>query len=345
MFQTGVSDWAAYRNIPNVAEVDLQDVLHSSPAGLDAVHDRALIALRQAHANGHPFVILRHGYTPKSIAAASVSSTVRKLIRSSESTPYVVKHKSVQFPNALVAAIRGTEDETLDDGDMESPDDIAADAEKQNEPKTPPLRRKRDKAAFDPIEFGKRLRWARQSAEIGLDEAAALMGMGEDEFASYESGKALPNPDTIIAFADITAVSTDYLLGRVEDGLGDREDLKVGVQMHATRKMLQRLIESHQQAMADYAIALHSQKAQINDDAEKLVKRAKGLIEAFRTMRRLNPQFDDEIRNGARLQAEIDGLEIELTGLEIYAEQAARAKKMADLENLLSENPKLLQGK
>jgi len=71
---------------------------------LSRAHQIALDGLKQAQKEGYDYLLLVHGHgSPGQTTPASI---VRKLIRSKESTPYVIKLRSKKYDDVLLAAIR-----------------------------------------------------------------------------------------------------------------------------------------------------------------------------------------------------------------------------------------------
>ena len=76
---------------------------------MQAVWDRALSALVEAQRSGKKYVLLTHGSTTSRIGKMTARSQVRKLLRSKEATPYVIRRESIQHDSVFVAAIRPLE--------------------------------------------------------------------------------------------------------------------------------------------------------------------------------------------------------------------------------------------
>ncbi len=95
MFKTGSGNGTQYRQLPCYIEVDF----HRSEYGrreisyceaMDEVYSDALEALRDAHQQGRRYVIFTHGYSTSRRGETTARSQVRKLMRSSDATPYIV---------------------------------------------------------------------------------------------------------------------------------------------------------------------------------------------------------------------------------------------------------------
>ena len=74
------------------------------------VYETALNALKKAQREGYEYVLFTHGSSTSRPGTTTSRSMVRGLMRSKESTPYVVKSKCVQHETVFLAAIRRTKE-------------------------------------------------------------------------------------------------------------------------------------------------------------------------------------------------------------------------------------------
>ncbi len=112
MFKQGSGNWTKYRDLPGThIEVDF----HYSDDGprecsyqeaMGEVYDVALSNIREAYENGMEHVIFIHGWSTSRRGNTTARSIVRRLMRSKESTPYIIKAHSIQHETVFVAAIR-----------------------------------------------------------------------------------------------------------------------------------------------------------------------------------------------------------------------------------------------
>lgn len=65
--------------------------------------------------------------------------------------------------------------------------------------------------------FGERLRTLREKRGWTQQDLADRLNISRNTVAGYESKGKIPREDTLISIADIFGVSTDYLLGRIDD--------------------------------------------------------------------------------------------------------------------------------
>lgn len=112
MFKKHVGDWTALRQLPGkLLEFDLHrstgepcDIPYEDR--MKAVHDDTLEALQVAQAAGVDWLLITHGYSTSRGNNTTSQSIVRKLMRSKQSTPYVVKTESIQAGTVFAACIR-----------------------------------------------------------------------------------------------------------------------------------------------------------------------------------------------------------------------------------------------
>ena len=120
VFLKGTGDWTKYRELTNLMEVDF----HYSDYGskmvgilvpsdyepyhvrMDNVYNIAFSALEEAQQKGFDWVLFTHGGSTSRPGRITARSVVRGLMRSKESTPYIVRSKSIQHETVFLAAVR-----------------------------------------------------------------------------------------------------------------------------------------------------------------------------------------------------------------------------------------------
>jgi transcriptional regulator with XRE-family HTH domain len=70
--------------------------------------------------------------------------------------------------------------------------------------------------------FGERLKELRKSKNLTQEKLAEQLSVNRDALAKWETDRAFPDVNIIKELADFFEVTTDYLLGRKEDGLAAR---------------------------------------------------------------------------------------------------------------------------
>lgn len=62
--------------------------------------------------------------------------------------------------------------------------------------------------------IGSIVRELRERKGLTQKQLAKMIGISSGCLSKYETGKTLPDPDTLIKFADVFNVSVDYIIGR-----------------------------------------------------------------------------------------------------------------------------------
>ena len=65
--------------------------------------------------------------------------------------------------------------------------------------------------------LGKRLKTARNNAKLTQVDVAAYLNIIRQTYSAYETGRSTPNPETLNMLSKLYDVSTDWLLGNVDD--------------------------------------------------------------------------------------------------------------------------------
>ena len=95
--------------------------------------------------------------------------------------------------------------------------------------------------------FSQRLRAARKLRELNQGELARLAGLQDSAVSHFETGSRKPSFDNLKRLADALKVTTDYLLGRVDDPSGlagaDRIHRHLGQLKGSDRKTAEDMIE------------------------------------------------------------------------------------------------------
>jgi hypothetical protein len=111
MFKKESGDWTKYRQLKPSREVDF----HYSEYGrreipyeeaMQKVTTDALEALKDTYQSGIHCVIFTHGSSTSRPGKTTARSQVRKLMRSSAATPYIIRSDCIQHESVFVAVIR-----------------------------------------------------------------------------------------------------------------------------------------------------------------------------------------------------------------------------------------------
>jgi len=95
--------------------------------------------------------------------------------------------------------------------------------------------------------FSQRLRAARKMRDLNQGELARRAGLQDSAVSHFETGTRKPSFDNLKRLADALDVTTDYLLGRVDDPAGlagaDRIHRHLGQLKGSDRKTAEDMIE------------------------------------------------------------------------------------------------------
>jgi len=110
MFKRESGNWVEYRELPDLMHVDFHyessETLGSYWENMEDVAKKTLRALMRAQEEGNQYVLFGHGHSTSRIGKVTARSQVRKVMRSKEATPYIVRSRCIQHYSVFVAAIR-----------------------------------------------------------------------------------------------------------------------------------------------------------------------------------------------------------------------------------------------
>jgi hypothetical protein len=115
MFLKETGDWRRFRTLEKgMPEVDFHPGGWGEETGeftdfhskMDRVFERALEGLQQAQLAGNSYVLFTHRKSTSRSGRTSARSVVRKLMRSKEATPYLIRKDCIQHESVFVACIR-----------------------------------------------------------------------------------------------------------------------------------------------------------------------------------------------------------------------------------------------
>ena len=112
MFKKYEGDWQKLKSLPGLLEVDFHFGKGEPGSFSNNMAEVASIvekALRDAQECGFQFVMFRHGHSTSGPFKTSARSIVRGIMRSKESTPFIIKSQSIQHSSVFVAALRPKE--------------------------------------------------------------------------------------------------------------------------------------------------------------------------------------------------------------------------------------------
>ncbi len=103
-------NWVDYRKLPNLMELDFH---HETPRytvdynqAMYECGQCVISALKHAYDNGYDHILFRHGSSTSRRGVTTQRSVVRSIMRSKQSTPFIIRSKCIQHYSVFVAAIR-----------------------------------------------------------------------------------------------------------------------------------------------------------------------------------------------------------------------------------------------
>jgi hypothetical protein len=107
-------DWKNYRarfSLRPEDEIDFhherrRDLHVSYEDAMSEVEETVLAALRRAFERGRPYLMFRHGWSTSRQGQMTARSVVRRVMRSKEATPYIVRRECIQHYSVFVAKIK-----------------------------------------------------------------------------------------------------------------------------------------------------------------------------------------------------------------------------------------------
>ncbi len=86
-----------------------------------------------------------------------------------------------------------------------------------------------------------RIRELREDRDLRQIDVANATGIDQKTLSNYETGKTNPDSFAILRLADFFDVTSDYLLGRTENNLTDRQ--KVITALDSAQRSIQEVIK------------------------------------------------------------------------------------------------------
>lgn len=152
---------------------------------------------------------------------------------------------------------------------------------------------------------GMRLRASRRAAGVSQSQAAEqLHQKGITQISLAEDGQRLPTLLDMVKYADLYAVPLDFLLGRIDDPIAERDEQGQGIIVRAVSHSIGGLFEKFSGAVAAHVSVSLSNYRQDRDDLLDAIEAAEESQIALARVRELNPDFED-LRNGAKLESSL----------------------------------------
>lgn len=151
---------------------------------------------------------------------------------------------------------------------------------------------------------GARAKAARTAAAMKLTDAKSAIGQkGITQLSLMESGDRLPPLLMLIQLADLYCVPLDYLVGRNDDPIADPIENNQGMIMNAVMQAISGCVGTMGKSIGEYtSIAVAGQRRD-RADLMQINELMSDLEAAFNRMKLLNPEFEEDWRGSANLEA------------------------------------------
>ncbi|ATL55404.1 XRE family transcriptional regulator [Listeria monocytogenes] len=112
--------------------------------------------------------------------------------------------------------------------------------------------------------FGNRLKQLRKNNNKTQEDISKILGISRGAYSHIENGRNEPDMETIVKLANIFGVSTDYLLGRSNNGFIDT--IAAHIDSNATEEEIKEILAYIEEKRKEYA---NEEEIDITDIAAK----------------------------------------------------------------------------
>ncbi|EIX3328625.1 helix-turn-helix domain-containing protein [Listeria innocua] len=112
--------------------------------------------------------------------------------------------------------------------------------------------------------FGNRLKQLRKNNNKTQEDISKILGISRGAYSHIENGRNEPDMETIVKLANIFGVSTDYLLGRSNNGFIDT--IAAHIDSNATEEEMEEILAYIEEKRKEYA---NEEEINITDIAAK----------------------------------------------------------------------------
>lgn len=156
---------------------------------------------------------------------------------------------------------------------------------------------------------GRRLKAARRAASLSdLDAAEALKHKGITQVSLAENGQRLPPLLDLIKYADLYCVPLDFLLGRINDPLSEPEEQGHAIIVRGVSQSIMGCFEIFTNAVAEHSAVCIAGHREDRQDIRIAVRAAHEVRDSLKRIKELNPDFEENLRGGSRLESAVGEL-------------------------------------
>ncbi|PCX66782.1 helix-turn-helix domain-containing protein [Listeria monocytogenes] len=154
--------------------------------------------------------------------------------------------------------------------------------------------------------FGNRLKQLRKNNNKTQEDISKILGISRGAYSHIENGRNEPDMETIVKLANIFGVSTDYLLGRSNNGFIDT--IAAHIDSNATEEEMEEILAYIEEKRKEYA---NEEEIDITDIAAKKDADVAKFVEE-------NPDFK---AMAARVMDDEEAVKAVKTFIEYYEQQ------------------------
>jgi transcriptional regulator with XRE-family HTH domain len=181
--------------------------------------------------------------------------------------------------------------------------------------------------------IAKRALASRRAAGLTSDAAAKLIGhKNSTQLSLIESAERLPSLPTIIALSRVYAVPIDFLTGSTDDPIAEPLETNQGVIANAVSQSIASCLSSFQERVSQYTAMAVMNHSRDRIELLDLCAVASRAIEAQLRIRELNPDYDEDIRAGSKLDKELNTLTNMISIIEARMKHEEMAKQIVNEE-------------
>lgn len=202
---------------------------------------------------------------------------------------------------------------------------------------------KLDKCGEDALKaiLGRRLRAARLSARVSEEQAASAIGhKSVTQISLAESGDRLLPTIYLIKLADMYGVSLDYLMGRIDDPVADQIETNQGAITRSISVTIESTFQKFVESLSCHATATILTNQEDRKDVDAILEKTSELKAAYERMKQINPDFDEDIRGAARLEAAIFAITCTVQQVEARRDEEKRQMNIRGKElEIIAKTP------
>ena len=186
--------------------------------------------------------------------------------------------------------------------------------------------------------IAKRLRAARRHSGLKQPEVAvAVKQKGLTQISLWESGERQPKLIDLIRLSRLYAVPLDFICGLSDDPIADATENNQGFLVNTISSSIHGHYTQFVAGMAQaVAIAVES-NGRDRIDLKAIAQELKALKASYARMKELNPDFDDDVRGGSKVEQSIVNLSKIIEGASERIEREIRQCESVEREMRIAE--------